>query len=144
MEFGLDSTDHRKEPPVLSEQGKKSGWRGGWRKLVQGRDLTCCSFLGGGRGSPFQYSCLENPMDRGAWRATVQRVARSQTWLNMHACTPPRGGLTICFLPLRTLWLQRLYTCPRHSAAKQEGWDSNPGLSETQICAFLWQHVDGF
>ena len=44
MEFGLDSTDHRKEPPVLSEQGKKSGWRGGWRKLVQGRDLTCCSW----------------------------------------------------------------------------------------------------
>ena len=32
-------------------------------------------------GNPFQYSCLENPMDRGAWRATVHRVAKSQTWL---------------------------------------------------------------
>ena len=31
---------------------------------------------GGGHGSPLQYSCLENPMDRGAWRATVHRVVR--------------------------------------------------------------------
>ena len=29
---------------------------------------------GEGHGNPLQYSCLENPMDRGAWRATVQRV----------------------------------------------------------------------
>ena len=34
---------------------------------------------GGGRGNPLQYSCLENPMDRGAWQATVRRVAKSQT-----------------------------------------------------------------
>ena len=32
---------------------------------------------GGGHGSPLQYSCLENPMDRGAWRATVHRVSES-------------------------------------------------------------------
>ena len=31
----------------------------------------------GGNGNPLQYSCLENPMDRGAWRATVHRVAES-------------------------------------------------------------------
>ena len=31
---------------------------------------------GGGNGSPLQYSCLENPKDKGAWRATVHRVAR--------------------------------------------------------------------
>ena len=30
---------------------------------------------GGGHGSPHQYFCLENPMDRGAWWATVHRVA---------------------------------------------------------------------
>ena len=34
---------------------------------------------GGGKGNPFQYSCLENPMDRGACQATVHRVAESQT-----------------------------------------------------------------
>ena len=35
--------------------------------------------LGGGHGNPLQYSCLENPMDRGAWWATVHRVAKSRT-----------------------------------------------------------------
>ena len=34
---------------------------------------------GVGCGNPLQYSCLENPMDRGAWWATVQGVAKSQT-----------------------------------------------------------------
>jgi len=32
---------------------------------------------GGGHGNPLQYSCLENPMDRGAWTATVHGVAKS-------------------------------------------------------------------
>ena len=36
---------------------------------------------GEGNGNPLQYSCLENPMDRGAWRATVPGVAKSQTQL---------------------------------------------------------------
>ena len=31
----------------------------------------------GGHGNPLQYSCLENPMDRGAWRATVHGVIKS-------------------------------------------------------------------
>ena len=34
---------------------------------------------GGGRGTPLQHSCLENPMDRGAWQATVHGIAKSQT-----------------------------------------------------------------
>ena len=34
---------------------------------------------GEGNTNPLQYSCLENPMDRGAWRATVHGVAKSQT-----------------------------------------------------------------
>ena len=36
---------------------------------------------GEGNGNPLQYSCLENPMDGGAWWATVQGVAKSETWL---------------------------------------------------------------
>ena len=35
--------------------------------------------LGKGDGNPLQYSCLENPMDRGAWKATVYGVAKSCT-----------------------------------------------------------------
>ena len=41
-----------------------------------------------GNGKPLQYSCLENPMDRGAWRAIVHRVEKNQTWgkqLSTHA-----------------------------------------------------------
>ena len=34
---------------------------------------------GGGHGNPLQYSCLENPMDRGAWRATIHTAAKSQS-----------------------------------------------------------------
>ena len=36
---------------------------------------------GEGHGNPLQYSCLENPMDRGAWQATDHRVAKSLTGL---------------------------------------------------------------
>ena len=34
---------------------------------------------GGGHGNPLQYSCLENPMDKGAWQTTVHRVTKSWT-----------------------------------------------------------------
>ena len=44
---------------------------------------------GGGHGNPLQYSCLENSMDRGGWRATVHGVAKSWTWLK------PLGTLVI-------------------------------------------------
>ena len=36
-------------------------------------------YPGEGNGNPLQYSCLENPMDRGVWWTTVHRVAKSQT-----------------------------------------------------------------
>ena len=43
---------------------------------------------GGGHGTLLQYSCLENPMDRGAWRATVHGVAELNMTelLGMHIC----------------------------------------------------------
>ena len=36
---------------------------------------------GGGHGNPLQYSCLENPMDRGDWQSIACRVTKSWTWL---------------------------------------------------------------
>ena len=52
-------------------------------------DFYCCEFLlkgytdwGEGNGTPLQYSCLENPMDRGAWWAAVHGVAKRQTRLS--------------------------------------------------------------
>ena len=48
------------------------------RKII---DLTRWTF-GEGNGTPLQYSCLENPMDGGAWEATVHGVLKSQTQLS--------------------------------------------------------------
>ena len=39
--------------------------------------------LGGGHGNPLQYSCLENPMDRGAWQTTVHGVAKRHDWSDL-------------------------------------------------------------
>ena len=53
--------------------GKESTCNAGDAGLIPGSGIS----PGGGHGNPLQFSCLENPMDRGAWRATVHRVAKS-------------------------------------------------------------------
>ena len=67
-----------KNPTANAGDTRDLGLIPGWRRSP-----------GGGHGNPLQDSCLENPMDRGAWWATVHRVAKSQTQLkrlhaNMH------------------------------------------------------------
>ena len=57
-----------KNPPASA--GDTETW-------VQSRGLG--RFSGGGSGNPLQYSCLENPMDTGAWKAAVHGVAKSWT-----------------------------------------------------------------
>ena len=52
---------------------------------------------GEGNGKPRQYSCLENPMDRGAWWATVHGVAKSWTGLSEHAHTHTHTQITFIF-----------------------------------------------
>ena len=52
---------------------------------------------GGGHGSPLQYSCLENSMDRRAWQATVHGVAKSWTRLSMHALNSYNIKSTLSF-----------------------------------------------
>ena len=50
---------------------------------------------GEGNGYPLQYSCLENPMHRGAWRATVHRGGKSRTGLkqlSLEVSLPPNSG----------------------------------------------------
>ena len=61
------------------EQLTGSKWGGNMIRLYI---VTLLISLGEGNGNPFHYSCLENPMDRGGWQATVHRVAKSQTWLS--------------------------------------------------------------
>ena len=69
---------------------------GGFRGGSDGKESTCSAgdtgdmalipgsgiSPGRGHGNPLQYSCLKNPMDRGAWQATVYGVAKSQTRLS--------------------------------------------------------------
>ena len=47
---------------------------------------------GGGNGDPLQYSCLENPMHRGTWWATVQRAAKMTEWLSTAPISDPCLG----------------------------------------------------
>ena len=49
------------------------------------------------QGNPLQYSCLENPMDRGAWQATVRRVAKNWTWLKWLNVTNVQHAFVNCF-----------------------------------------------
>ena len=58
--------------------GKESACNAGDPGLIPGSGRS----LGEGNGYPFQYSCLENSMDRGAWWATVHGVTKSQTRLS--------------------------------------------------------------
>ena len=73
-----------------------------WRGVISDKEPTCqCRrhrwrfnpWVGkipkGGHGNPLQYFCLENPVDRGAWQATVHGIVKSLTWLkqlSMHVC----------------------------------------------------------
>ena len=63
-----------------------SQWLSGKESTCNAGDLGSIPGLGRspgeGNGNPLQYSCLENPKDGGAWWATVQGVAKSQTWLS--------------------------------------------------------------
>ena len=61
-----------------SSDGKESACNAGDLGSIPGLGRSS----GEGTGNPLQYSCLENPTDRGAWRATVHGVAKSQTRLS--------------------------------------------------------------
>ena len=58
-----------------SSDGEESAWNVGNQGSIPGLGRS----PGGGNDNPLQYSCLENPMDRGAWQATVCQVVKSWT-----------------------------------------------------------------
>ena len=68
---------------------------------------------GGGHDNPLQYSCLENPKDRGAWQATVYRATKSRTRLKQFSAHT-RGTHMLC---QGCILLQELY----HTVCQLQG-----------------------
>ena len=67
--------------------------------------------IGEGNGSPLQYSCLENPMDGGAWWATVHRVAKSWTRLSDFTFTLFQSPLRMQYFNYRpSPWKKKKHT----------------------------------
>ena len=82
---------------------------------------------GEGHGNPLQYSCLENPMDRGAWQATVHGVAKNCTWLkrlNTHTHITMRAKGIIPILQVKKL------RSGDSDLSKSRAGDSDPDLPE--------------
>ena len=76
-----DDTHHRFFMVNISLR-RNVGWWGPSKAKFPKFFLWAKGMYGEGNGNPLQYSCLENPMDGGAWWAAVHGVARSLTWLS--------------------------------------------------------------
>ena len=118
--FGQSSLDQGgsvvKNPPANARHLRNGG-------SVPGLGRT----PGEGNSNPLHYSCLENPMDRGAWWVTVHRVTKSQAqlsdWARMHACP----------------WSSRRRITPATV------WDCGWGHSLPKLCAYgggRWGYKD--
>ena len=78
---------------------------------------------GEGNGNPLQYSCLENPVDRGAWWAAVYGITQSRAqlkWLSMHACIGEGNGN-----PLQ-------YSCLENPVDRGAWWAAVCGVTQSQ------------
>ena len=128
-----------------------------------------CCILGEGNGNPLQYSCLENPRDRGAWWAAVYEVAQSQTRLKQHSssscilgpcwlfilniavvncccCSVPNLCLTLCDpMDCRTPGFAVLYYLPEFAqihlhCISDAIWPSHPLLPSSPLAFSLSQN----
>ena len=75
ISYKLPSATHTHKKFPCSSDGKEAACSGGDLGSIPGSGRS----PGEGNGNPFQYSCLENSMDRGAWQVTVYGVAQSWT-----------------------------------------------------------------
>ena len=100
---------------------------------------------GGGHGNPLQCSCLENPMDRGDWWATVRGVTKKRNQLmglNAHACTeeapqglgpPASPGSSCTFSPL----FSALHSQRPFSGRKSSILSPAPGFQHLLSCLYV-------
>ena len=98
----------RDRPPTLVFLGFPGGWDGKEPTCNAG-DLGSISGLGrspsGGHGNSLQYACLENPMDRGAWRAPVHGITKSRSQLSTARCS-------VCIFLSVSQFVPSLHMCP--------------------------------
>ena len=83
-----------------------------------------------GEGSPLHYSCLENPIDRGAWLATVHGIARSQTGLSD---SHPLGT--------NNHWCSNLSDFGNWEALQASSWLPLQLTHKVYTTWFVWEHV---
>ena len=122
-----------KNPPANAED---AGVKGSVPGLGRSR--------GGGNGNPLQHACLENPMDRRAWQATIHGVTRSWTRLSNLADIHVRRVDQIFYSPpqishdnsstwcpyLTKCWLSSLGRLNQEGTMKKEGVGKNEGKKE--------------
>ena len=102
-----------KDCPLLGEKQKpKNAFRAtGLSLWLTSKESACIAGVvgsitgssrspGGGNGNPLQYSCLENPMDRGAWQVTVHGVTKSETCLKRLSIPETNSTFLILLLNL--------------------------------------------
>ncbi|CAI9161391.1 unnamed protein product [Rangifer tarandus platyrhynchus] len=106
--------------------------------------------FGEGNGSPLQYSCLENSVDKGAWWAAVHGVAKSWTQLkrlSMHACIGEGNGNPLQYSCLenprdRGTWWAAIYRVTQ-SQTPLKRLSSSSSLADLQCCiSFRLQQSD--
>ena len=80
---------------AFSSDGKASAYKVGDLGSIPGSGRSS----GEGNGKPLQYPCLENPMDQGAWWATVHGVAKSRTRLSYFTSLPKYPETVLSLAP---------------------------------------------
>ena len=99
------------------------------------RDLIPRSWRspGGGHHNPLPYSCLENPMDRGAWQATVHGVAKNWTWLTFTYI------VCIHFLLITSFWnnILLLIILSWASSCRCWFWLQTTCIQLFEVCVYL-------
>ena len=102
---------------------------------------------GKGNGNPLQYSCLENPMDGGAWWATIHGVAKSLTWLIDFTFTPWRRKWqptpVFCLENPRDggAWWAAVYGVPQ-SWTRLKQLNSSSNCPQNTICSYFFPIQD--
>ena len=96
--------------------------------------------LGEGNGNPFQYSCLENTVDRGAWRAAVHGITQSQTWLrrlSIHACIGEGNGNPLQYSCLENPRDRGVWQAAIDGVTQSQTWLKRHNSSNMVVCTWL-------